>query len=79
MYGLPQSGRLANDALVAHLKQHGYHQCKFTHGLFTHDTRPISFSLVVDNFGAKYIGKENAQHLLDTLSSKYTITADWDG
>jgi hypothetical protein len=26
-----------------------------------------SFPLVVDNFGVKYAGKENAQHPLDTV------------
>jgi hypothetical protein len=50
-----------------------------THGLFIHETRPISFSLVVDNFGVKYVGREHAQHLVDTLAAKYNITTDWDG
>jgi hypothetical protein len=39
----------------------------------------IAFSLVVDNFGVKYVGLEHAQHLFDTLQSNYTVTADWDG
>lgn len=38
MYGLPQAGKLANDELVLHLKEHGYKQSKFTPGLFTHRT-----------------------------------------
>ena len=42
-------------------------------------TRPISFTLVVDDFGIKYVGKEHAQHLIDTLQSLYTITIDWTG
>jgi hypothetical protein len=28
-----------------------------TPGLWTHKTRPILFSLVVDDFGVKYVGK----------------------
>jgi hypothetical protein len=33
MYGLPQSGRLANNLLVKRLTPHGYHPVKHTHGL----------------------------------------------
>ena len=51
MYGLPQAGQLANDELVPYLATHGYHQCKRTPGLFVHTTRPVAFSLVVDDFG----------------------------
>lgn len=67
MYGLPQSGKLANDRLCRHLAAHGYHQSKHTPGLFHHVTRPITFTLVVDDFGIKYVGKEHAQHLIDTI------------
>jgi hypothetical protein len=79
MYGLPQAGRLANDALLPHLAAHGYTPAAHTPGLFTHVSRPISFSLVVDDFGVKYVGREHAEHLRDVLRSKYTITTDWDG
>ena len=79
MYGLPQAGRIANDALVLHLAQDGYHQSAQIPGLFKHETRPVSFCLVVDDFGIKYVGKENAEHLLQTLRKKYTITTDWEG
>lgn len=79
MYGLPQAGRLANDELVPYLETHGYIQSKRTPGLFNHRTRPISFSLVVDDFGVKYVGKEHAEHLLHTLQQKYKVTGDWDG
>ena len=65
MYGLPQAGQIANDELVIHLAKHGYHQCEHTHGLFRHDTRPIAFSLVVDDFGVKYVGMFTAD-ILDT-------------
>ena len=79
MYGLPQAGRLANDELVPYLKEHGYIQSKRTPGLFTHQTRPIAFSLVVDDFGVKYVGKQHAEHLIAILKDKYTITTDWTG
>ena len=32
-YGLKESGKIANDDMVALLKQHGYHQAKHTSGL----------------------------------------------
>ena len=79
MYGLPQAGPLANDRLVKFLAQHGSYQNPHTHGLFKHESRPVTFSLVVDDFGIKYVGKENAQHLIDALQTQYTITTDWTG
>lgn len=77
MYGLPQAGRIANDELVPFLHTHGFKQATRTHGLFVHDTRPCAFSLIMDDFGVKYVGKENAEHLRDALASKYKITEDW--
>jgi len=79
MYGLPQAGRIANDKLVPILAKAGYHQAEHTPGLFTHEWRPIAFSLVVDDFGIKYVGKEHAEHLLETLREHYTISIDWTG
>ncbi len=51
MYGLPQSGLLANKLLEKQLNKHGYRQSKLVPGHWKHDTRPIQFTLVVDNFG----------------------------
>jgi hypothetical protein len=79
MYGLPQAGILANDRLQAHLAIHGYTTTANTPGLFHHATRPISFTLVVDDFGVKYVGTKHAQHLIDTLQRQYKITTDWTG
>ncbi len=67
MYGLPQAGIIAQELLEKRLAQHGYRQSKTTPGLWKHGTRPISFSLVVNNFGVKYIKEEDMQHLLDTI------------
>jgi hypothetical protein len=41
--------------------------------------RSISFTLVVDNFGVKYVGEENAQHLLDAVRQFYKCSCNWDG
>jgi hypothetical protein len=57
MYGLPQSVILANQLLARHLAIHGYHKTKFTPGLWCHVTRPIQFTLVVDDFDVQYVGE----------------------
>ena len=79
MYELPQSGLLANELLEKRLNKHGYGQSKLVPGLWKHDTRPIQFTLVVDNFGVKYVGEEHAQHLKNTLKEHYKLTCDWTG
>lgn len=79
MYGLPQAGILANQQLTTHLAKVGYAPKTHTPGLWQHKTRPITFSLVVDDFGIKYIDKADAEHLLQSLRTKYVITTDWDG
>jgi hypothetical protein len=71
MYGLPQAGIITQQLLKERLQKHGYHQSQMTPGLWKHDTCPISFSLVVDDFRVKYTGKENTQHLLDTVRQYY--------
>jgi hypothetical protein len=67
MYGLPQAGILAKELLQRNLAKDGYRPTQHTHGLWTHDTRPISFSLVMDNFGVKYVGREHAEHLMECI------------
>ena len=57
MYGLPQAGILAQELLEKQLNKHGYSQIKVVPGLWTHKTHLISFTLVVDDFGVKYVGK----------------------
>ena len=79
MYGLPQSGILAQELLEERLNKHGYFQSKYTPGFWTHTWRPISFSLVVDDFGVKYVGKEHADHLCKVLREDYEIEEDWEG
>ncbi len=80
MYGLPQSGYVANKKLLPILAKAGYHQSEAIPGLFKHETRPIAFCLVVDDFGVKYVGKEHAEHLLQTLKDAgYVTSTDWTG
>lgn len=79
MYGLPQAGILAQELLEKRLNKHGYFQSKLIPGLWTHETRPICFSLVVDDFGVKYVGEEHAKHLATVLKEHYEIEEDWSG
>jgi hypothetical protein len=59
MYSLRQSGLSANKLFKKRLNEHGYRQSKLVPGLWQHNTRPIQFTLVVDNFGVKYVGEEH--------------------
>ena len=79
IYGLPCSGALANKLLRERLDPAGYYEVPHTPGLWRHKTRPIEFSLVVDDFGVKYVGKEHAEHLIRTLRKDYKISLDWKG
>ena len=80
MYGLPQSGLLANKQLQWSLLKEGYFPCKDYTGIWKHQTRPIWFTLVVDDFGVKYVGREHAEHLLKSLRKCYSkVKVDWSG
>ena len=71
MYGLPQAGTLENDKLIKELAVKGFDQTNHTPGLWKHRTIPVTFSLVVDDFGIKYTHKEDVEMLLNTLQQKY--------
>jgi hypothetical protein len=79
IYGLPQAGSLANELLKKCLNKHGCQQSKLVPGLWKHDTRSIQFTLVDDDFGIKYVGKEHAQHLNNALKEHYILTCNWTG
>jgi hypothetical protein len=77
MYGMKQAGLLANQLLQTHLAPFGYYPARHTPGLWLHKTRPISFTLVVDYFAVKYVGKHHAEHLRNALLRTYELTTDW--
>ena len=79
MYGLPQAGLLAQKLPKKRLAKHSYKQSDVTPGLSTHEWRPIYFSLVVDDFGVKYVGEEHAAHLVAVLKETYDIEVDEKG
>ena len=80
MYGLPKAGILAEKQLICFLGSYGYSPVPHTPGLWHHQWWPITFCLVVDDFGVKYIGKEPANHLIQCLHNHYQeVEIDWAG
>jgi hypothetical protein len=79
VWGLPQAGILANKHLRRIMALFGYSESVNTSGLWTHKSRPISFTLVVDDFGMKYVAQEDVDHLITRIKSKYNLTEDWTG
>ena len=57
----------------------GYQQSKLTPKYWTHNWQPISFTLVVADFGVKYINKDDITHLLNVLQNDYEVDMDWKG
>ena len=79
MPGLKQARLIDNDRLTRHLAKFGYTPSSKTPALWKHSTRNISFSLVVDDSGVKYVGKDNSDHLISALRELYTVSTDWKG
>jgi hypothetical protein len=79
MYGLKQVGLLANQLLQKRLAPFGYYPARHRSGIWLHKTIPIAFSLIVDDFAVKYVGKQHTNHLWDALLRSYELTTDWEG
>jgi hypothetical protein len=77
MYGLKKAGLLANQLLQTRLAPSGYYPARHIPGLWMHKTRPLSFSLVMDDFTVKYMGKQHADHLQNDLLKSYELATDW--
>ena len=79
IYMLPKAGALANKQLKKFLAPYGYYEVAHTPGLWRFTTRPIKFSLVVDDLGVKYIGKQHVEHLVHCLKKNYAkVSKYWD-
>jgi hypothetical protein len=79
MYGLPQASIIPQELLTKCLHKAGYYrQSTITPGYWCHDWHPISFTLIIDNFGMKYINKNNVKHLMIILKKDYKIDTNWD-
>jgi hypothetical protein len=81
MYGLKQAGLFANQLLQTRLAPFGYYPARHTPGLWLHKTRPISFTLVVDDFADHHIRVSFAgshRELSRQVGVKLTLI-DYDG
>ena len=78
MYRLKQAGIIANMELTKHLDKFGYYPVQHNPGLWIHKMRATIFTLAVDYFAIKYATKQDADHLLEALYAKYTISKDWE-
>ena len=79
MPGLKQAGKIAHDRLKTHLGNYGYQPCRHTPALWMHATRTIYFTLVVDNFGVKYVVGQHLNHLINALRVQYKIAVGLTG
>jgi hypothetical protein len=77
MYGLKQAGLLANQLLQQRLAPYCYYPDWHTPVLWLHKTRSIAFTLVVDEFSVKCVGKDNVHHLRNAILHHYELTTDW--
>ena len=78
-YGLPKSGKLANDLLRTIMEGAHYYETAITPGLWRHKWRHIQFVLIVDDFGIEYVRKQDADHLASFLKNHHDISQDWEG
>jgi hypothetical protein len=62
VWGLLWAGVLANKCLHRKLDPFGYNESVTTPGLWRHESQPLTFTLVVDNFGVKFVNKEKVDH-----------------
>ncbi len=79
VWGLPQAGILANKKLRRKLAPFRYYECVETPGLWKHESWPLTFTLVVDDFRVKYESKDDVDHLIASIKSTYKLTKNWMG
>ena len=66
MYGLSQDG-LLEMSFWKNIQQERLPTKQLVPGFWTHKWSPVQITLVVDNFGVKYVGKEHAIQLKNTI------------
>ncbi len=79
VWGLPQAGILTNKCLCRKLAPFGYYESVNAPGLWCHESQPLTYTLVVDDFGVKFVNKEDLDHLISSISTMYKLTKDWTG
>ena len=73
MCSLLHAGIIAQKLLEERLEKHGYRKSDKTPGFWKHDTQPIIFALIVDDFGVKYVVNKHANHLINVMKKHYTV------
>ena len=73
MPGFRQAGLHAHEHVTSLLLKHGYYQTQPC--MFTHNTDPTFFALVVDDYGVKYTDRIHFDRLVACLSQKYHVKA----
>jgi hypothetical protein len=76
VWGLPQAGILANKRLSHKLAPFGYIEHVNTLDLWYHELCSILFTLIEDDFGVKYVNKEDVNHLIASINARYTLRED---
>ncbi len=79
VWGLPQMGILANQRLHQKLTPFRYYESTHSSGLWCHETRPITFTLVVNDSRVKYIIQDNVKHLIASIKQNHSLTKDCGG
>ncbi|KAL7474919.1 hypothetical protein ACHAW6_000863 [Cyclotella cf. meneghiniana] len=74
MYGLPLAGSLGHDFLEQCLNEAGYCKSPIVPGPWKHNTCPIQFTLIVDDFGVKYTSQNDVTHLIKTPKQYYDVS-----
>ena len=77
--GYHKLASFSNKLLKKRLIKFGYYEVFHTPGLWKHVICLIQFTLVVDDFGIKFVGKEHTDHLLSALKKYYTHDIGWTG
>jgi len=78
MYGLPQSGLLSNELLEKDSTTMVISKANLSLA-WKHEWQPVQFTLVVGNFGVKYVGKEHSEHLQAVIAKYYKMSTNWTG
>ena len=65
--------------MAVDLKPYGYYKIMKTNGLWKHKSYPISFTLIVDNFGVFYVDKADTKLLKSALKTHYLMNVKWTG
>ena len=71
MYGISQAGMLYNNHITKTLYTCGYIPTSNNPGIWRHQTSTISFTLVVKEFGVKYVVQQHDEHLVADITALY--------